>query len=104
MYLPKTPIRFIFYFLKNQYGKVLLMMLASLAWASKESLFPYFLKNFVNTLQSYPGDPEKALNAVGSLFSFFYLVGVHRDLLPFPPGRFSDFEERPPNAREEVVL
>ena len=89
MYLPKTPIRFIFYFLKNQYGKVLLMMLASLAWASKESLFPYFLKNFVNTLQSYPGDPEKAFNAVGTLFSIFSLVWIVSEIFQRSQGLVS---------------
>src|SRR3990167_3522280 len=89
MYLPKTPIRFIFYFLKNQYGKVLLMMLASLAWASKESLFPYFLKNFVNTLQSYPGDPGQAFNAVGTLFLFFSLVWIVSEIFQRSQGLVS---------------
>ena len=51
--LPKTTFPFIFYFARQQWGKVLLATVASAFWGIYSALFPYFLKELINILGSH---------------------------------------------------
>ncbi|KAB2642986.1 MAG: ABC transporter ATP-binding protein [Verrucomicrobia bacterium] len=53
MTLPKTTFPFIFYFLRQQWGKVLLATIASAFWGIYSALFPYFLKELINILGTH---------------------------------------------------
>ncbi|MCF7729081.1 MAG: ABC transporter ATP-binding protein/permease [Chthoniobacterales bacterium] len=53
MTLPKTTFPFIFHFLSQQWGKVLLATIASAFWGIYNALFPFFLKELINVLGSH---------------------------------------------------
>ncbi len=74
---PTTTFRFIFHFAKAQKLKFSLFALTGMAWAVNDSLFPYFLKQIVNTLAGYQGIPSNVFAAVrGTLILLvaFWLV------------------------------
>ncbi|MFZ4116419.1 MAG: ABC transporter ATP-binding protein [Chthoniobacterales bacterium] len=52
MNLPKTTSSFIFYFVRQQWMKFLIAILASTAWGIYSPLFPYLLKSLIDTLGS----------------------------------------------------
>ncbi|MFZ4116483.1 MAG: ABC transporter ATP-binding protein [Chthoniobacterales bacterium] len=53
MSLPKTVFPFIFYFVRQQWIKVFIAIVASASWGVYSALFPYFLKNLINVLESH---------------------------------------------------
>jgi ATP-binding cassette, subfamily B, bacterial len=57
MKLPKSLFGFIWFFIRQQPIAFTFIMLTSWIWAINESLFPYFIKSFVNTINGYRGDP-----------------------------------------------
>jgi ATP-binding cassette subfamily B protein len=74
---PTTTFRFIFYFVKAQKMKFIYFALTGAAWAVNDSVFPYFLKDIVNTLSGYHGTPNHIFAAVKNtliLLVAFWLV------------------------------
>ncbi len=57
MKLPHTLPRFIWFFLKQQPIAFIIILVTSWVWAINESLFPYFIKSFVDTINQHHGDP-----------------------------------------------
>ena len=57
MKLPKSLPGFIWFFAKQQLPAFIFIIITSWVWATNESLFPYFIKSFVNTINHYHGDP-----------------------------------------------
>src|SRR5262245_607967 len=66
MNLPHTAFRFIFHFVRQQWIKFALISFSFMVWAASDSLFPYFLKNIVNDLQTYHGKRTEIYAAAGS--------------------------------------
>lgn len=52
MHLPKKVFPFLFYFIRQQWIKVSIAIVASASWGIYSALFPYFLKNLINVLSS----------------------------------------------------
>lgn len=74
---PTTTFRFIFHFVKAQKMKFIYFALTSMAWAVNDSVFPYFLKDIVNTLNHTSGSPIHIFTAVKDtliLLAAFWLV------------------------------
>jgi ATP-binding cassette subfamily B protein len=74
---PTTTFRFIFHFVKAQKVKFIYFALTGAAWAVNDSVFPYFLKDIVNTLSGYHGAPGHIFSAVKDtliLLVAFWLV------------------------------
>lgn len=57
MNLPKTLPRFIWFFIKQQLPAFIFIVVTSWVWATNETLFPYFIKSFVNDIHNYHGNP-----------------------------------------------
>lgn len=57
MKLPKSLSGFIWFFVKQQRLAFAFIILTSWVWAINESLFPYFIKSFVNNIHDYQGNP-----------------------------------------------
>lgn len=77
MNMPTTIFSFIFHFVKQQRAKFLFLMLSSIAWATNDTFFPYFLKRIVNTVQNYHGASYGIFTAVSGtliLIGLFWLV------------------------------
>lgn len=55
--LPKSLPGFIWFFTKQQPIAFAFIIATSWVWAVNESLFPYFIKAFVNDIHGYQGDP-----------------------------------------------
>lgn len=64
MKLPHSAFRFIFYFVKQQWLKFAFLALSSVVWATNDTFYPYFLKQIVNTLQHYHGNPVSVFAAL----------------------------------------
>lgn len=64
MKLPKTLSGFIWFFVKKQPIAFIFIVVTSWVWATNESLFPYFIKSFVNTIDNYHGDPTHVWRAL----------------------------------------
>ncbi|HYF98198.1 MAG TPA: ABC transporter ATP-binding protein, partial [Coxiellaceae bacterium] len=78
MQLPRTPIKFVLYFTKQQWVKFSLFASASIAWGVNDAIFPYLLKKIVNTLNSYRGVPGEVYHALGGallLVVVFWVCG-----------------------------
>lgn len=56
MKLPKSLPGFIWFFVKQQLPAFIFIVITSWVWATNESLFPYFIKSFVNAINTYHGD------------------------------------------------
>lgn len=65
MRLPTVTFSFIYHFARQQAVKFSILMLAFMIWAINDSVFPYFLKRIVNTVQAYQGLPAGVYAAVG---------------------------------------
>lgn len=75
--LPQRASSFILFFVKEQWLKFTVLILASAIWSTNEAFFPYFLKKIVNTLNHYHGNPHRvyhALEGVLVLLVIFWLV------------------------------
>lgn len=75
--LPKTTFQFIFHFVRRQSVKFTILIATSIIWAINDSIFPYFLKRIVNTLQHYQGDRADVyhvLTGVLVLLMLFWIV------------------------------
>ncbi len=57
MKLPETLTGFIWFFIKKQLPAFIFIILTSWVWATNESLFPYFIRSFVNAIHNYHSDP-----------------------------------------------
>lgn len=67
MKLPNKPFPFIFKFVRQQWVKFSLIAFASIMWALNDSIYPFFLKNIVNALQSNQGDRTHIYGAVSTI-------------------------------------
>lgn len=56
MKLPTSTFSFIFHFVREQWVKFAICALISMVWAVNDTIFPYFLKRIVDTLQEYQGE------------------------------------------------
>lgn len=77
MKLPRTAFAFLYYFVRQQWLKFAVLILASVAWSANEAFFPYFLKRIVNTLQSYQSAPKEIYHALSGtllLLVLFWLI------------------------------
>ncbi len=59
MQLPKSLPGFIWFFIKRQLASFIFIIITSWVWATNESLFPYFIKSFVNAINHFHGDPQQ---------------------------------------------
>ncbi len=74
---PSTTFAFIFHFVKAQKAKFIYFALTGVAWAINDSIFPYFLKDIVNTVTGYHGAPNHIFAVVKNtlmLLVAFWLV------------------------------
>lgn len=79
MTLPKTLFSFIYHFVSQQWAKFIFLIFSSIVWGINDSIFPYFLKHIVNTLQHYQGNSQgiySALKWVIMLVTFWLLTEV----------------------------
>lgn len=67
MHLPQSSLRFILYFARQQWIKFSLLMLSFVVWATSDAVFPYFLKQIVNTVQAYQTNRAEIYAAVGGI-------------------------------------
>ena len=81
MNLLQSSFSFIFYFVRQQWIKFSIFTLMSVVWATNDSLFPYFLKRIVNTLQSYQGHPEGIYTALRGTLLLLVLFWVGTEIL-----------------------
>lgn len=72
--LPQTPLRFIFYFARQQWVKFSVVILAGLAWAINDAFFPFFLKQIVNHLQRTSGSVFASIQTPLGLLILFRLI------------------------------
>jgi ATP-binding cassette subfamily B protein len=71
--LPSTTFSFIFHFVKKQWWKFLILIVADMVWALNNAFFPYFIKRIVDILQHFEG--ERAA-VYGALLGTLILVAV----------------------------
>ena len=79
MNLPQSAFSFIYHFIRQQWLKFTILAFVSIIWAVNETFFPYFLKQIVNTLQEYHGNPADvyaALKWVLLLLVLFWVVST----------------------------
>lgn len=81
MNLPKTASRFITHFVAEQWFKFAVLAFTSVAWAVNDTVFPYFLKRIVNTLQFYQGERQGIYAAVGGVLVLIVLFWVLSEIL-----------------------
>lgn len=77
MILPKTTFQFIFKFFAEHWFKFSILIFTSILWALNDTLFPYFLKKIINTLQTYQGERSgiyAALAGVLILLALFWVM------------------------------
>lgn len=79
--LPKTPIRFIAYFVKKQWIKFSLLSLCSIVWAFNDAIYPYFLKRIVDTLTQYQGNRAHIFQAVGPTLVLLILCWLMTEIV-----------------------
>jgi ATP-binding cassette, subfamily B, bacterial len=72
--LPRTPLRFILYFARQQWVKFSVVILAGLAWAINDAFFPFFLKQIVNHLHRVSGSVFSSIQTPLFLLILFRLV------------------------------
>ena len=65
MSIPTSTFRFVYYFAKQQRNQFAILMLSFMIWAVNDSVFPYFLKRIVNSVQAYHGISTGVYAAVG---------------------------------------
>lgn len=73
MNLPHTPFRFILYFARQQWRLFTFITVASLVWAVSDTLFPYFLKLIINTVQNYHGERAGIYTALSGVLVMLVL-------------------------------
>src|SRR5436190_22173780 len=73
MKLPIKPLHFIYHFVKQQWVKFSLIAFASMMWALNDSIYPYFLKNIVNSLQATQGDRTQVYASVANILGLLVL-------------------------------
>jgi len=56
--LPRSPLPFIFFFLKPYFGYFLIFLIVPILWAIDTSLEPYFIKLVLDTLEKTPRESE----------------------------------------------
>ena len=78
---PNTPFRFIFHFVKAQRVKFALFALTGIAWAINDSIFPYFLKDIVNTISGYHGVPNHIFSLVKNTLILLVAFWLFMELL-----------------------
>ncbi len=80
MNLPQHTFSFILHFVRQQRLFFTVLMISSIVWAANDTIFPYFLKQIVNTLQFYHGDPTHIYHAVAGtlilLVSFWIVMEI----------------------------
>lgn len=81
MKLPSTTFRFIFYFVRQQWVKFAIFIVVSVSWAVNDTIFPYFLKRMVNTLQFYHGSALAVFAAVKGILLLVILFWVLMEVL-----------------------
>ena len=81
MQLPKTSLGFVFYFIRQQWLKFIVLALASVAWGLNDAIFPYLLKRVVNTLNTYQGAPQNVYHALSGVLIILVIFWVVSEVL-----------------------
>ena len=72
--LPKNLKSFLFYFLKKQRYKFIVMQLAAFGWSLENTMLPYIHKVLIDKISEYSGDKS---DAYSYLMPFFIsLIGL----------------------------
>ncbi|CAN5257003.1 ABC transporter ATP-binding protein [soil metagenome] len=72
MTLPTTTFRFIIKFVSEQWIKFSVIALTSIMWAFNDTLFPYFIKRIVNTLQTFQGNRADVYPALAGILALLF--------------------------------
>lgn len=101
---PKTTASFIYHFAKKQWFKFFIFIITSMVWAVSDVVFPYFLKQIVNTLQYYHGTHIGVYAAVQGTLILLVLFWVMSDILLRVQGflQLYTFPQFRANIRESV--
>ncbi len=104
MILPKSLSKFIWFFIKQQRFTFLFIMVTSWIWAINESLFPYFIKLFVNHIHEFQGDPLGIWRVLKAPLIGFALLWILMELAMRTQGRvmMRAFPKLRANIRETV--
>lgn len=81
MTLPKSLFRFIYYFVVQQKFKFAFLVITAIAWGINDTIFPYFLKRIVNTLQFYQHNPAGIYAGVGGILILLASFWVFTEIL-----------------------
>ena len=81
MNLPQTAFKFALHFARQQWVKFSFIIFASFVWAANDVVFPYFIKEFVNILGTYTGDPGEIYGAVKHVLILLVIFWVSTDLM-----------------------
>lgn len=81
MNLPKSTIKFILFFVTKQWPSFVAIIVISCMWAANDSLFPYFIKKIVNTVQHYQGAPAGIYSAVAGVLTCLILFWAGTEVL-----------------------
>lgn len=73
MQLPKSTLQFIYHFVHQQWLKFAIIAGVSIIWGINDTLFPYFIKLIVNTLQHYQGTRTAVFGALSSVLLLLVL-------------------------------
>lgn len=81
MKLPTTTMGFIFHFVRHQWIKFSLLAAISMIWAINDTIFPYFLKRIVDTLQNFQGDRADIYFAVKGILLMIVIFWLFTEIL-----------------------
>ncbi len=80
MKLPQTIFAFIWFFVKQQKYKFITLLFVSVAWAVNDTIFPYFLKKIIDSIQNFQGDRTQIFGVVSNtlilLMSFWVVFEI----------------------------
>jgi ATP-binding cassette subfamily B protein len=72
--LPKTVTKFLWYFVKEQRTKFVLLMLSMSCWAVQEAIYPYFIKLIIDKLTEYRGDKKEIFHALSDTLTSALII------------------------------
>lgn len=73
MSLPSTSLPFILYFVKKQWTKFIIFIIAAVMLGLNDAFFPFWLKHIINILQFYQTDPSKIYHSLGPILLWLVL-------------------------------
>jgi len=69
--LPKTLFPFLWHFIRPQFGRFLILMLSMFGWSVQESVYPYFIKLFIDQVTKYSLDKSKIFVVMAPILGVF---------------------------------